>query len=145
MAVPAQSTETFTLQTRRTFLNQTQIRNISFRTLDTYLRDNLINQQQHDELNAIIRLFVSIKENETLIENLKDERDGLYTKQEEMRRNLTTFGTEGKEGELRNRVLAQFEATQDRLEAIDEEIAGAEAAIANAKEQAQLQIEAMGT
>ena len=65
-------------------------------------------------------------------------------KQEQLRRNMGSLKNAGKEGTLRERVVDQLEASQDRLEAIEAEINDLKSAIAETEQQVDEMIQALG-
>jgi len=80
----------------------------------------------------------------TQIARYKEEQQSLYAKQEQLRRNMSSLGSSGKEGTLRQRVVDQLETSQDRLEAIDSEIADLNTKIVETEATIDTMIAALG-
>ena len=95
---------------------------MNYHDLERYLENEYIDNALIDDLRDILDAVQSINSMRTQISKLEQEQKSLYDKQEQLRKNMGSLGSAGKEGTLRQRVVDQLEASQDRLEAIDVEI-----------------------
>jgi hypothetical protein len=121
-SVPRGST-TFTVSQRTFDWTQQQVLDLSFEALSEYLRYRWLDRQTMDHIRDLLRESQTIAKNFQEIERLREERDRIYARQEQLRKNLAALSTTGQEAALRTRVFQQLSATEDRLEAIDRRIA----------------------
>lgn len=129
VAVPANESAVFVRQERQMQWNHQDIRHMNYYDLDRYLENKYIDNTLVDELREILDTVQSINDMNTQISKREQEQKSLYEKQEQLRKNMGSLGSSGKEGTLRQRVVDQLEASQDRLEAIDREVAELKSAI----------------
>jgi len=121
--VPANERVTFTKTERRIKSQQFVIRGLTMLNLKKYMDNKYLDDALLDDLMDILNTMQSIKDIQKDIDELIVEKDELWVKQEEFRRNMKALGTTGKEGTLRLRVVDQLEESQNRIEAIEAEIA----------------------
>jgi ferritin-like metal-binding protein YciE len=69
-------------------------------------------------------------ENRAEIERLTEERKELFAREEQIRHNLSALSTTGDEGALRKRAVAHLQESEDRLDAIQGQIAALQEEIA---------------
>jgi len=129
IAVPANDSAVFVRQERQMQWNNQSIRHMNYYDLDRYLENKYIDNTLVDELRGLLDMVQSINNMNTQISKREQEQKSLYEKQDQLRKNMGSLGSSGKEGTLRQRVVDQLEASQDRLEAIDREIADLKSAI----------------
>ncbi len=120
--VPANERVTFIKNERRIQSKQYVLRGLNMLNLKKYLDNKYLDDNLLRELVGLLETMQSVKQIEKQIDTLTVEKDELWVKQEEFRRNMKALGTTGKEGELRLRAVNQLEAAQDRIEAIEAEI-----------------------
>jgi hypothetical protein len=127
--VSANQTIEFTRKERRMNWRSRNIRQLRYLDLERYLENEYIDNALVDDLRGILDAVQSIQDMNQQIKELEQERQSLYEKQDQLRKNMGSLGSSGKEGTLRQRVVDQLEASQDRLEAIDIEIEELKSAI----------------
>lgn len=142
--VPAKSTVEFTQKSRRQSFGRFSLATRSYQNLDDYLRNNWIGQAVYNELRLMLDHHVAIQKHHQAISILKTERGEIYTKQEEIRKNLGALQPTGQEADLRNRMLTQLESTQNRLDEIDSEIEAAQAEIERLEAAVDYLLETLG-
>lgn len=119
LPVPAGGTTEFTSRIRRKEWKNTMIRTLTYYDLNKYLENRYIDNSLIEDLRKIFETIQSIGKMQDEIVSLVRERDELYQKQEQYRKNMGSLGATGKEGTLRQRVVDQLEQSQDRLDGID--------------------------
>lgn len=133
ITVEAHSKTEFTRTERHLQSNRVDIRNLHYKNLQNYLKQNWIDDATFTQLKDILDHVQSIADNQQRIANFTNERQSIYTQQEQIRANLGALQSTGQEATLRNRLLKQLENTQDRLDLIEREIKQANEAIANSE------------
>lgn len=123
VSVPAGEIVEFVKKSRQMKWQSYEVRRIEYHQLETYLQNKYIDNAMVDDLRQILEAEESIVKIRSDITALQNETKTLHDKQEQLRKNMGSLGTSGKEGTLRQRVVAQLEASQDRLEAIEQETA----------------------
>lgn len=121
--VPAGGGTEFTYQQRRRTRHQQALQSLKYDQLRQYLADRWLDQATFDALSDVLTALDAIQTAQANQTALNKERASVYEQQGQLRKNLTTLQPTGKEAALRDRVLGQLEATQDRLDAIDREMA----------------------
>ena len=125
VSVDPRSKVEFVRQERMMRYDRREIRHLSYQKLSEYLENRWLDQSTFKELQAILDLIQQIRQEEQKIGKLNEERNQIYQQQEQLRANLGALQPTGQEANLRNRLLKQLENTQDRLEAIEHELAEA--------------------
>lgn len=116
---PAHRKTEFTKIERRRTESRSEIRKLTYKSLQNYLENRWLDKALFDELNGILDMLDNIRKIQVERGQLEAERITIYQKQEQLRANLQTLQPTGQEANLRNRMLQQLEATQNRLEEID--------------------------
>lgn len=119
VTVPAKGMAEFTYKDRQLRYHQDEIRKISYQLLKSYLEKRWLDQNTFDQLAAILDKVALIQRNQDERVTLTQDKQAIYKQQEQIRANMGALQPTGHEANLRNRVLAQLEETQSRLEAID--------------------------
>lgn len=114
---------TFVRKERKMQWQSRNIRKMQYIELDRYLENRFIDNALVDELREILDAVQAVRDMNTQILKLKEEQQVIYSKQEQLRKNMGSLGSTGKEGTLRQRVVDQLEASQDRLEMTESDIA----------------------
>jgi hypothetical protein len=123
VAAPAGQKTPFVVEGRRGIEQQEYVRNLSYARLAEFLRENLLSRALHDALAEVLNEVAKAQKANANRRNLEAEREAQYKAQEQVRGNLGALKGEGREGALRERLLTQFEAAQDRIERLNAEIA----------------------
>lgn len=144
IAVPASDSAVFVSKERQMLWNHQNIRHMSYLELDRFLENEYIDNALIDDLRDILDAVQSIKSMKMQISKGEQEQKSLYEKQDQLRKNMKSLGSSGKEGTLRQRVVDQLEASQDRLEVIDVEIEEFKSAIIETEHTITDLIDALG-
>lgn len=99
-----------------------EIRSLAYQQLYEYLQNKWLDQNTYSQLSEILKAVETIRKAQALINQIEAEREKIYRQQEQLRANLGALQSTGQEAKLRNRLLGQLESTQDRLDAIEQEI-----------------------
>jgi len=129
VSVAAHDKTTFTINERQLYEQRYEIESLDYIRLFDYLDNEWLDQTTFTHLNDILKAVQETKNAEKEIKNLLSERDEIYKQQEQLRANLGALQPTGQEANLRNRLLNQLESTQDRLDAIDDDIVKAKQSI----------------
>ncbi|MDQ7026936.1 MAG: hypothetical protein Q9P01_19575 [Anaerolineae bacterium] len=133
---------------RKERILQYSIRNIrvlDYRRLSEYLENKWLDDELYTSLKEILDTIAAQKQAQQNIKKLKNEQQAIYNQQEQIRANLGALGASGQEAALRKRLLNQLESTQDRLDAIDKDLAEAETFIQQAEKKVRTLIDALAT
>ncbi|MBZ0317146.1 MAG: hypothetical protein K8L91_12060 [Anaerolineae bacterium] len=122
-AVEANSTVEFTRRERSPLVRQEEIRKMNYQRLRGILENYTIREALLGILGEIAVELARQESSATEEAKLNAEREEIYRRQEHLRANLQTLQPVGQEATLRNRLLNQLEASEDRLQAIAERIA----------------------
>jgi hypothetical protein len=144
IAVSANETSEFVRKERQMQWQNQALRNMNYFNLDAFLENKYIDSALVDNLRDILDAVQSIADMTTETSEREQEQKSLYEKQEQLRKNMRSLGSSGKEGTLRQRVVDQLESSQDRLESIDSEIADLKSAILETEANITSLIEALG-
>ncbi|MEM9951964.1 MAG: hypothetical protein AAF846_10205 [Chloroflexota bacterium] len=135
--VDAQEQTEFVRTERYLQSNRVNVRHLNHNRLYEYLKQNWLDKQTFDYLSDILRLVENSRQNQKLIQDNEREKEKIYRQQEQIRANLGALQPTGQEATLRNRLLNQLESTQDRLDAIENEINEAKSAIEHDEKQVE--------
>ncbi len=137
--VRAQASAKFVHKVRRPLRRRENLLNLRYQDLLKYLENRWLDQHTFAGLSEILTNLEHIQRATDQQRKLKSEQEDIYNQQEQLRKNLGALQTTGKEAGFRDRLLAQLEASQDRLDDIDTEYDAAE----QRKQQADKQIDAI--
>lgn len=125
VSIPANRRTEFVRKERRLIERREDVLSLSADDLKRFFDNRWLDEAALRSLSAVLERWKWAEQTNAEKEQLSHEREQLYKQQEQLRANLGALQATGKEAELRDRILAQFSASQDRLEAInkrDEEI-----------------------
>jgi hypothetical protein len=134
----------FVRKTRNLRYNRRDIRSLDYRRLQEYLENKWLDDELYSGLKEILDTINLINRAQRRIGQLKTERQEIYKQQEQIRANLGALSASGQEAALRKRLLTQLESTQDRLDAIDKDLAEADTFIKTAEKKVQDLIDTLG-
>ena len=116
--VPAKARTTFIRRERKLLYQMVRLETLDYRQLNAWFQDKLLADVLYDELRGLLDHLAKIEAAKQECVALEAERGAIYAEQEQLRANLGALQPTGQEAALRNRILGQLEATQDRLEDI---------------------------
>ncbi len=111
---------------------QEQVRNLDYQKLAEITKRSWLSEAVQTLLTELLSEIQRAADTKTKITQLEGERGTLYTKQEQTRANLGALMGGGQEAALRGRMLTQLEASQNRLDEIEQGIAALQAQVAAA-------------
>jgi hypothetical protein len=120
---PARATTTFRVTQRRFVWQQQALLDLSYEALSRFLERRWLDRPTLDRIGELLRERQTVSRREAEVEALQAERDRIYQREEQLRQNLAALSASGQEATLRERVFRQLEASEARLNAIDERIA----------------------
>ncbi len=119
VACPARATVTFVVEERLYNWQAYRLLDYSYDALREYLSREWLDAATMAQLGRLFEERAAIARNERELADLLTERDEVYKREEQLRRNMAALGASGDEGALRARIVAQLQASEDRLDAID--------------------------
>lgn len=119
VTVQANSKMIFIRKDRRLNFFKEEIRNLDYQRLSEFLSQRWLDQATYQALQGLLQTVAQIEKLKQEGGKLQRERDERYKQQEQLRANLGALSGVGDEAALRGRILSQFEAAQNRLEAIE--------------------------
>ncbi len=144
VTVPAHGAAGFTAKLRRRTHSQHTLTNISYKQVQEYLSKRFIDEATFAHLRELLETLQRIQQEKQHQQALEKETRSLYEQQEQQRKNLGALQATGKEADLRDRVLKQLEAAQDRLDAIAGEVETSQQALAAAEQLLPAMINRLG-
>ncbi len=118
VSVPARGKSEFTRKERRRNRRREELRRLDYKKLQDFIKNRWLDQSTLDALGEMLDNLGNIQRAQAQQQVIEAERNQIYAQQEQIRANLAALQPTGQEAALRNRVLAQLEATQNRLEDI---------------------------
>jgi hypothetical protein len=119
VSIPARAKTEFTRQERRRLSHHEELRRLDYQKLQDFMKNRWLDQATLDALSEMLDNLGLVQKAQAQKNEFAAERETIYAQQEQIRANLAALQPTGQEAALRNRVLAQLEAAQDRLEEID--------------------------
>lgn len=113
--VPPRREKIFRVQERRLLGRREELHKQSFKGLQNYLQNGLIDQATHDKVAEVLKIWEQIAEKEQTLADCDKERQKIYNAQQQIQGNMKALKTEGKEGKLRARYVEQLETTEEQL------------------------------
>ena len=120
---PARATVAFAVTQRVFEWQQQALLDQSYDTLSRYLERRWLDRPTLDRIRALLQERAALGRRSAEVEALQAERDRIYQREEQLRQNLAALSASGQEATLRERVFRQLEASEARLNAIDERVA----------------------
>lgn len=142
--VPAHARVEFVKTERKIMWQKKTLKTMNLHHLSNYFDNQYLDDALLKELRQILNRVHKLKKLQREIEVLTVEKDDIWVKQEEFRRNMKALGTTGKEGTLRLRMVEQFEASHNRFEEIEAEIAELKSQIDTMENEIDSMFEALG-
>ncbi|MCP4514289.1 MAG: hypothetical protein GY824_03530 [Delftia sp.] len=115
---PGQGESKLRVQERRLVSRREKLERQSYRGLQRYLRQGLIQREIHDRVVELLRLWEKIADHERDLTKAEKERAKIYKAQEQIQGNMGALSQKGKEGALRSRYVTQLEASEEQLKAL---------------------------
>jgi hypothetical protein len=142
--VPEQGETTLEVQERRLTRRREELRKQSYKALQKYLRQGLIEHGLHDEVAELLRLWDRITENENSLAGIDKERDKIYQAQQQIQGNMGALSKTGKEGDMRARYVQRLEATEGQLEELARREAALKAETERLEQEVETKVKALG-
>ncbi len=119
--VPAHGKIEFVTQQRERTHFSEEVRRLDLHKLQEITQKGWLNEGVNKLLADILENLGKIQKAQAKLVELANERKSLYERQEQIRANLGALQATGQEATLRNRMLGQLEASQNRIEAVEQE------------------------
>lgn len=115
---PAQKLTEFEVQEMRDNWESLAVTNITPDLMEVFVRDKYISPETRQQLEQIIAVKAEIAQLEQAIQQLQQEREGLFADQQRLRENLKSLGNTEDEKKLRSKYIEQLTKQESRLEEI---------------------------
>jgi hypothetical protein len=118
VSVPVRAKTEFTRKERRRNRRREELRRLDYQKLQNFMKNRWLDQTTLNALSEMLDNLGNIQRAQAQQQEIEAERGQIYAQQEQIRANLAALQPTGQEAALRNRVLAQLEGAQNRLEEI---------------------------
>jgi hypothetical protein len=115
-------TTTFVVAQRTLEWQQQQVLDVSYDVLRQFLERRWLDEPTLERIRGLLVERQAIARGEEEARELEGERERLYAREEQLRKNLAALSATGEEAALRRRVFEQLTASEARLGGIDERI-----------------------
>ena len=141
---PAWGETTLQVQERRLTRRREELRKQSYKALQKYLRQGLIERGLHDQVTDLLRLWDKIEENEKALTRIEKDREKVYQAQQQIQGNMGALSQTGKEGNMRARYVQRLEATEAQLEELARRESALRSGIERLKQEIETKVKALG-
>ncbi|MDM8526973.1 hypothetical protein QUF58_02070 [Anaerolineales bacterium HSG24] len=112
----------FTVQERYLRASRQEIRKLSYKGLQHYLKDKFLDETTFQALKSLLDLWAKISQLEQEIANQEGRRKKIYQIQEQAQKNMAVLSQDGEEGRLRSRYVKQLTESEEELTQIDQTV-----------------------
>ena len=141
---PAWGETTLQVQERRLTRRREELRKQSYKALQKYLRQGLIERGLHDQVTDLLKLWDKIEENEKALTRIEKDREKVYQAQQQIQGNMGALSQTGKEGNMRARYVQRLEATEEQIEELARRESALNAGIERLKQEVETKVKALG-
>jgi chaperonin cofactor prefoldin len=120
MTVAERSEIELRVQERRLMKRREELQKQSYRGLQQYLQQGLLDREACDKVGEVLGLWERISDNQERLKEVDQERKNIFEAQTQIQGSMGALSVEGKEGSLRARYVEQLEAKEDRLRALEQ-------------------------
>jgi hypothetical protein len=121
VAVPARGESTLRVQERRLLSRREELRKQSYRALQRYLSQGLIDRAAYEKVAELLALWERIGDREERLQQVDKDRAKIYKAQKQIQGNLGPLSKTGKEGTLRAQYIEQLGSSEIQLKALAQE------------------------
>lgn len=118
LAAAARAEASLLIQERRLVASREELQKQSYDNLSRYLQAGLIDQNTHDFVAGLLRLWEQVDTLKRRLVEVGAERDKIFKTQQQIQANMAALGQTGKEGSLRARYVDDLEASEAQLKAL---------------------------
>ncbi len=122
VSLPARSKTEFVRQERLRTYRHEQVRQVTYHQLEEFTKRGWLDQVIRGSLAMLLDEVSTVEKATRKLKALDVETGKLAKQQEQQRANLGALQPTGQEAALRNRILGQLEASQNRIEEIEQEV-----------------------
>ena len=91
--------------------------------MSQFLKSRWLDNETLDRLRGLLDEKRAIAKNTNEINTLQNERNTIYQREEQLRKNMAALSTTGDEAVLRKQVFTQLQTAENRLADIDKRVA----------------------
>jgi hypothetical protein len=115
---PARGEFTLRVRERRLMSRREELKKQSYRGLQRYLRQGLIDRSAYEKVAELLALWEQIGDCEERLEQVDTDRAKIYKAQKQIQGNMGPLSKTGKEGALRAQYIEQLGASEGQLKAL---------------------------
>jgi hypothetical protein len=141
--VPPQGETILKVQERRLTRRREELRKQSYKNLQKYLRQGLIERGIHDQVADLLKLWDKIEEHGKALTGIEKDREKVYKAQQQIQGNMGALSQTGKEGNMRARYVQRLGATEEQLEELARRESALRADIDRLKQEIDTKIKAL--
>lgn len=116
---PARVATTFDVVERCYDWEVSEVLDMQYARLEEFLRASWLDAGTLQRIRSLLEQRSAIARNETEMARLRNERETIFRREEQLRANMAALGTGGEEGTLRRQIVMQLQSSEDRIGAID--------------------------
>lgn len=117
---PAKHMTIYKVEERTTTYSSQAVLNTDYTQLQSYLRSRWLTEEVAARIREILVEQEAINKNQAEMNNASVEKNEIYNRQEQIRRNMSSLRDTGDEGVLRKRQVEQLSQAENRISQIDE-------------------------
>ncbi len=144
VAVPPREEQVLKVQARHLVRRHEEVRRQSYKGLQNYLKQGLIDRRTHDLVVELLELWQKIEAAEQRIQRVGKKRDKIYKAQGQIQDNMKALSTQGKEGALRAQYVDQLAASEEELKALAQQESTLEAEVERLKAEVETKLKKAG-
>jgi hypothetical protein len=141
--VPARGETALKVQERRLTRRREELRKQSYKSLQKYLSQGLIERGLHDQVTELLKLWDRIEENEKALARIEKDRGKVYQAQQQIQGNMGALSMTGKEGNMRARYVQKLEDTEEQLEGLAHREAALKTEVERLKQEVETKVKAL--
>lgn len=144
MVVPGRGETTLQVQEKRLLSRREDLQRQSYVSLQRYLRRGLLDRKTHDALAVLLGMWEKIKDYETQLKAVEQERQKIYQAQKQIQGNMGALASAGREGDLRSRYVNQLAESEEHLKQLSNNERDMQKAITQLQEQIEQHLANLG-
>lgn len=105
----------FVVSQRRKTIRREQVRGLDKSRLSSFLRGKYLDEATYRSLERVLSLYDQVSQRQKALKHIEQERQKIYTRQQQTQASLGPLGREGSELALRERYVALLSQLEDQL------------------------------
>ncbi len=143
LLIPAWGDSKLKIQEQRLVSRREDFKKQSFKGLQRYLTNDLIDQRTFNLISDLLKLYDTLEDYEDQLKKIKEKRESIYKAQKQIQGNMAALTQQGKERMLRARYVDKLEKTEKQLSDIQQQEQKLQKSIGQTKDDIQQQLNNM--